>query len=200
VRSFELLEPATLDEAVGLLDDGDPGVRAVAGATALVPMMKARLFQPTRLVSLRRLDGAMRGVRDEAGGLRIGALTTLTELERSARLHAVAPVMSRTLRTLSNVRIRNVATVGGHLAHGDPHMDLPPVLMTLGARIRAVSARRERWIDLDLPTSVRGTRSSRRSRPTTGPRSVSPCGTARQAIGSLRHGSPSAPQRSVRCG
>ena len=149
MRSFELLEPATLDEAVGLLDDGDPGVRAVAGATALVPMMKARLFQPTRLVSLRRLDGAMRGVRDEAGGLRIGALTTLTELERSARLHAVAPVMSRTLRTLSNVRIRNVATVGGHLAHGDPHMDLPPVLMTLGARIRAVSARRERWIDLD---------------------------------------------------
>jgi len=149
VTPFELLEPATLDEAIGLLDPDDPGVRVIAGATALVPMMKARLFRPTRLVSLRRLDGALRGVRAETGGLRIGALTTLTELEQSAQVRAAAPVVSRTLRTLSNVRIRNIATLGGHLAHGDPHMDLPPVLMTLGARVRAVGRRGERWITVD---------------------------------------------------
>lgn len=149
MKAFELVEPATLEEAVALLDPDDPGVRAVAGATAIVPMMKARLFQPSRLISLRRLDGAVRGVREEDGGLRIGALTTLTELERSARVRAAAPVMSRALGTLSNVRIRNVATLGGHLAHGDPHMDLPPVLMTLGARVRAVSRRGERWIAVD---------------------------------------------------
>ncbi|MBI2186905.1 MAG: xanthine dehydrogenase family protein subunit M [Acidobacteria bacterium] len=149
MKSFELVEPATIDEAVALLEPDDPGVRAIAGATALVPMMKARLFQPTRLVSLRRLDGALRGVHEHEGGLRLGALATLTELERSSRVRAVAPVMSRALRTLSNVRIRNVATLGGHLAHGDPHMDLPPVLMTLGARVRAVSRRGERWIDLN---------------------------------------------------
>lgn len=149
MKRFDLVEPATLDEAVALLDPADPGVRAVAGATAIVPMMKARLFQPTRLVSLRRLDSALRGVRDTGGGLQIGALTTLTELERSARVRAAAPVMSRALGTLSNVRIRNVATLGGHLAHGDPHMDLPPVLMTLGARVRAVSPRGERWIDVN---------------------------------------------------
>jgi len=148
VKSFELVEPTTLDEAVALLDPDDPGVRAIAGATALVPMMKARLFQPTRLVSLRRLNGAVRGVSEHAGGLRVGALTTLTSLEQSASVRAAAPVITRVLRTLSNVRIRNVATLGGHLAHGDPHMDLPPVLMTLGARVRAVSRRGERWIDM----------------------------------------------------
>jgi carbon-monoxide dehydrogenase medium subunit len=150
VKRFDLVEPATLDEAVALLDPDDPGVRPVAGATALLLMMKARLFQPSRLVSLRRLNGALRGVHDEGrGGVRIGAMTTLTELEHSARLRAAAPVLSRALRTLSNVRIRNVATLGGHLAHGDPHMDLPPILMTLGAHVRAVSRRGERWIDMN---------------------------------------------------
>ena len=75
-------------------------------------------------------------------------MTTLTELERSPQVASAIPVVHRALRTLSNVRIRNVATLGGHLAHGDPHMDLPPILLTLGARVRAVSRRGERSIDL----------------------------------------------------
>lgn len=150
MRRFELVEPATLQEAIGLLDPDDPGVRALAGATALIPMMKSGVFQPTRLVSLRRLDGELRGVHeDDGGGLRIGAMTTLAELERSPRLRASAPVITRALRTLSNVRIRNVATLGGHLGHGDPHMDLPPILMTLNARVRAIGPKGQRWIDVN---------------------------------------------------
>jgi len=153
--SFELLEPATLAEAVGLLDPEDStGVRAIAGGTALSLLLQLRVFRPTRLVSLRRLDGELRGVHVDAdGSLRIGALTTLTELERSPVLAVSEPVLSRALHTLSNVRVRNIATVGGHLAHADPHMDLPPILVTLGARVRAVSPRGERWIDVaDLIT------------------------------------------------
>jgi carbon-monoxide dehydrogenase medium subunit len=148
VRRFELLEPATLDEAVSFLDPEDPGVRAIGGNTALMLMMKARLFQPTRLVSLRRLNGSLRTIHRDAQGLRIGSMVTLSELEQSRDVEAVAPVMTQTLHTLSNVRVRNVATVGGHLAHGDPHMDLPPVLLTLAARIRAVGRLGERWIDM----------------------------------------------------
>jgi carbon-monoxide dehydrogenase medium subunit len=113
-------------------------------------MMKSGVFQPTRLVSLRRLDGELRGVHEDGhSGLRIGAMTTLSELERSPRVHASMPVVTRALRTLSNVRIRNVATLGGHLAHGDPHMDLPPILMTLNARVRAVGPKGQRWIDMN---------------------------------------------------
>jgi aerobic carbon-monoxide dehydrogenase medium subunit len=149
MKNFELVEPATIGEAVALLDPDDAGVRAIAGGTALMLMMKARLFQPVRLVSLRRINGALRGVRRDAQGTcTIGAMTTLTALERSPDLAAAAPAMSRALHTLSNVRIRNVATLGGHLAHGDPHMDLPPILLTLGARVRAVSRRGDRWIDV----------------------------------------------------
>jgi len=112
-------------------------------------MMKTRLFQPTRLISLRRLNGEVRGIRmNEGGGLRIGAMTSLADLEYSPMLAGNYPVMSRSLRTLSNIRIRNVATLGGHLAHGDPHMDLPPILLTLGARVSAVSSRGQRWIGI----------------------------------------------------
>jgi carbon-monoxide dehydrogenase medium subunit len=75
-------------------------------------------------------------------------MTTLSELEYSPLIAQSTPVVSRALRTLSNVRVRNVATLGGHLAHGDPHMDLPPILMTLGGRVRATSRRGARWIDV----------------------------------------------------
>jgi carbon-monoxide dehydrogenase medium subunit len=152
--SFELLEPDTLAEAIGLLDPDDAAVRAIAGGTALSLMVQSHIFKPTRLISLRRLNGETRGIHVEGdGSLRIGAMTTLTELERSPVLAISEPVLSRALHTLSNVRVRNIATVGGHLAHGDPHMDLPPILVTLGARVRAASPRGERWIDVaDLIT------------------------------------------------
>lgn len=149
MKSFELVEPKTLSEAVALLDPADSSVRALAGGTALMLLMKARLFQPTRLVSLHRLNGALRGIRPgKDGGMSIGAMTSLREMERSPLLATATPAMTHALRMLANVRIRNVATIGGHLAHGDPHMDLPPILLTMQARVLAVSARGERWIDM----------------------------------------------------
>jgi carbon-monoxide dehydrogenase medium subunit len=149
MKSFELVEPTTIQEAVALLSADDRSVRPIAGGTALMLMMKTRLFQPRRLVSLRRLNGQLRGIRvNEKGGLSIGAMTSLTELEYSPQLAGAFPVITRALRMLSNIRIRNVATLGGHLAHGDPHMDLPPILLTLGARVSTISPRGERSIDV----------------------------------------------------
>lgn len=152
--TWEICEPATLGEALGWLDADDSGVRPIAGGTALSLLLQSRMFRPTRLVSLRKLDGDLRGVHVEPdGSLRIGAMTTLTELERSPVLAVSEPVLARALHSLSNVRVRNMATIGGHLAHGDPHMDLPPILVALGARVRAVSPRGERWIEIaDLIT------------------------------------------------
>ena len=149
MRSFDLAEPATIDEAVALLDSQDTSIRPIAGGTALMLMMKANLFQPTRLVSLRRLNGDLRGIRvNESKQLRIGAMTSLADLEYSPLLASACPVMSRALRTLSNIRVRNVATLGGHLAHADPHMDLPPILLTLGATVSVASTRGQRSIDI----------------------------------------------------
>jgi aerobic carbon-monoxide dehydrogenase medium subunit len=131
---FELAEPASLKEALALLDPDDPTVRPIAGGTALMLMMKAGVFRPSKLVSLRKVD-ALTAIKETGGDLAIGAMTPLAVLERSDAVRKHAPVITRTLRTLSNIRVRNVATVGGNLAHADPHMDLPPVLIALGASV-----------------------------------------------------------------
>jgi carbon-monoxide dehydrogenase medium subunit len=78
---FELVEAQSLREAVGLLDPEDASVRPIAGGTALMMMMKAGLFRPTRLVSLRSVRGCSDIRFDAAGGARIGALTPLATLE-----------------------------------------------------------------------------------------------------------------------
>jgi aerobic carbon-monoxide dehydrogenase medium subunit len=147
---FELKEPASLGEAVALLDPDDPAVRPIAGGTALMLMMKSGLYQPRRLVSLRALGPGIAAIRETAdGGLEIGAMVRLGALERAAEIRRAAPVIAETLVTHSNVRVRNVATIGGNLAHGDPHMDLPPVLIALGAVVTAAGPGGERRIAVE---------------------------------------------------
>ena len=149
MRPFDLVEPATLAEAVALIDPDDPTVRPVAGGTALMLMMKAGVFQPSRLISLRKLNGALTGISATDGMLTIGAMTPLAALEHSAEVARHVPLIPRIMPRLSNVRVRNVATVGGALAHGDPHMDLPPTLMALGARARIIGPAGERELAVE---------------------------------------------------
>jgi aerobic carbon-monoxide dehydrogenase medium subunit len=147
---FELTEPSSLKEAVSLLDPDDSAVRPIAGGTALMLMMKAGVFHPTRLVALRRVEPAFSAIEIAAdGSLRAGAGATLGRLERTKGLHESFPVIAQTLRTLSNVRVRNVATIGGNLAHADPHMDLPPVLAALGAQVTVAGPAGERTIAVE---------------------------------------------------
>ena len=141
---FELAEPSTLAQAVSLLDVEN--ARPLSGGTALMLMMKAGVLRPARLVSLRKL--ALDEIRVD-GDLRIGAMATLRALERSAEARAGWPAITRTLRTLSNVRVRNVATVGGALAHADPHMDLPPLLAALDSRVAIAGPRGERTVPVE---------------------------------------------------
>ncbi|MGA7488122.1 MAG: xanthine dehydrogenase family protein subunit M [Xanthobacteraceae bacterium] len=147
---FELAEPASLREAIALLDPDDPTVRPIAGGTALMLMMKAGVFRPTRLVSLRKLAPQYARVAAAAdGALTIGAMTPLAVVERSGEVARAAPVIPRAMRRLSNIRVRNVATIGGNLAHGDPHMDLPPILIALKAEVAVAGANGERTIAVE---------------------------------------------------
>ena len=148
MASFELAEPDSVDEALALLDVDDPSVRAIGGGTALMLMMKAQLFSPARLVSLRRLGAPFSGLALSEDGeyLREGSMTTFAELEHAPIVRTHFPVVKQTMKTLANVRVRNVATVGGNLAHADPHLDLPPVWVALGAEVLIVSRKGERTV------------------------------------------------------
>lgn len=146
---FELAEPASLAEAIALLRMEN--ARPLSGGTALMLMMKAGVLRPARLVSLSKLkldEIRLHEIRAD-GELRIGAMASLRALERSAPVKAGWPAITRTLRTLSNVRVRNVATVGGALAHADPHMDLPPLMMALNAEVTISGPAGERRVPVE---------------------------------------------------
>jgi len=132
---FELAEPRSLAEAIACLDPEDAAVRAAGGGTALMLMMKAGVLELRRLVSLRRIEPRYAAIACNEAAARIGALCTLAQIAQDARLARAAPVLARALSTLANVRVRNVATLGGHLAHADPHLDLPPLLAALDAQV-----------------------------------------------------------------
>jgi carbon-monoxide dehydrogenase medium subunit len=147
---FDLVRPSSLDEAVRLLDTDDAGVRAFSGGTALMLMMKSGVFEPTTLVDLTALGNEHRAISETPeGGLRIGALASLTDLEHSGAVARIAPVVPQACKRLSNVRVRNQARVGGCLAHGDPHMDLPPILAALRAEVVATGPAGERRIPVE---------------------------------------------------
>jgi carbon-monoxide dehydrogenase medium subunit len=149
VALFEVDRPAVLEEALDLLDPEDIAVRPIAGGTALMLRIRAAEISARRLVSLRRLRPQLAGIEVRGNGcLSIGALTTHSEIEHSELVRDRCPVLAQALRILANVRVRNEATLGGNLALADPHMDVPGVLVALGARVRAASQRGVRWLDL----------------------------------------------------
>ncbi len=147
MMEFEYHQPATLDEAFSLLDRHGDDARLISGGTALIQFMKQRLAQPAHLVSLARVPG-LDYIREEEGQLRIGALTTMRAVETSPLVQERAGLVADTFRHVATVRIRNMATVGGGLAHGDPNQDPPPTLIAFGSSVVLRSSGGERTVPL----------------------------------------------------
>jgi aerobic carbon-monoxide dehydrogenase medium subunit len=151
MSDLEYIEPNSLEGVFALLDPDDPAVRPIGGGTALMLMMKAGMYKPRRLVSLRQIGNRFDSFAQTADGsaFRIGALTTFAQLEHSLEIRAHFPVISQAMKTLANVRVRNVATVGGNIAHADPHLDLPPIWVALDATALIVKSGAERVIPVE---------------------------------------------------
>lgn len=145
---FDYREPDTLEETLALLHDHGEEAKVIAGGTALVIMLKQRLVMPTTLISLRRLRG-LDPLEPMNGELRLGALLTHRAVDSSSLIRARLPVLAETYRQVATIRIRNMATVGGTLAHADPNQDPPVTLMALNARVRVASAGGSREVPLE---------------------------------------------------
>ena len=145
---FEYRTPKNLKGVQQELKQFGADAKLIAGGTALVIMMRQRLVRPSCLISLRSVRG-LSGIAQKDGGLRIGGLTTHREVERSALVRRQIPLLAETYRHVATIRVRNMATVGGGLAHADPNQDPPPTLIALGATVKASSIHGSRVIPLD---------------------------------------------------
>jgi carbon-monoxide dehydrogenase medium subunit len=147
MRKFELIETGSLAEACAIIAD-EPDARAVAGGTALLTMIKQGLLLPKTLVNLKKInDGSAIGF-DPVHGLHIGALATINEIETSETVRRHYPPLAEACHVVANIRIRNMATIGGNLAHGDYQSDPPTVLTALDARVELMGAGKVRQLAL----------------------------------------------------
>jgi CO/xanthine dehydrogenase FAD-binding subunit len=143
---FRYVAARTIEQALALKAEYGDEARFLAGGQSLVPTMNFRLTQPALLIDINPLS-ELAGVKDgPAAHVRIGALTRYRELERDAGTGRNLPLIHEALPHIAHPQIRNRGTIGGNLAHADPASEMPAIVVTLAGRLRAQSAKGERWI------------------------------------------------------
>lgn len=135
---FSYARPDTLEEALALMADEEAEPMALAGGQSLMPMMNFRVARPGVLVDLNRIPG-LSGIEEEAGRVRIGAMTRYRDLAASDVVSARLPLVSAALPHIAHAAIRNRGTIGGSLALADPAAEMPAVALALGATLHLVS-------------------------------------------------------------
>ena len=128
--AFDYHLPDTLPDACRLLHDLGDDARVVAGGHSLIPMMKLRMAVPEHLIDLRKLD-EMRGITVDGGTITIGAMTTQAEIIASDELASLCPILRETSLQIADPQIRNLGTIGGNVANGDPGNDMPALMQAL---------------------------------------------------------------------
>ena len=135
MKHFEYLEPRTVAEACGLLKQYGGEARVFAGGSSLTILLKQGFLQPEALINIKKID-ELRRIEESGDDLVIGALVTHHDIETSALLARRLPVLCELEHDVANIRVRNMATVGGNIASGEPLTDLPCVFITLDATVR----------------------------------------------------------------
>jgi aerobic carbon-monoxide dehydrogenase medium subunit len=130
--SFAYHAPRSVGEAIGLLTSLGEDAKLLAGGHSLLPMMKLRFAQPSALIDINRIP-ELRGIAEQGGVIRIGAMTSENELIASALLQKHIPLLSEAAKLIADPQVRNRGTIGGDIAHGDPGNDHPAIMMALDA-------------------------------------------------------------------
>jgi aerobic carbon-monoxide dehydrogenase medium subunit len=146
-QSFEYFRPQSVREAITLLEQHGSGAKILSGGQSLIPMMKVRIARPEYLVDINRIQ-ELRYIREEDGYLKIGGLTRESDLEYSELIKSKYPIILDTAAMIADPQVRNMATVGGNLAHGDPANDHPATMLALRAEVIASGPGGERVIPI----------------------------------------------------
>jgi carbon-monoxide dehydrogenase medium subunit len=145
--AFEYHAPSSLEEATALLARLGGDAKVLSGGQSLIPLMKLRLASPPHVVDINGIPG-LAYIREADGFLRIGGLTRESELEDSEIIRTRYPLLHDTCKVVADPLVRNLATVGGNLAHADPANDHPATMLALGGEVVARGPRRERRIPI----------------------------------------------------
>jgi carbon-monoxide dehydrogenase medium subunit len=149
MKNFDYLEPTTVAEACALLKQHGGDAKVFAGGAHLTILMKQGLYQPKTLVNIKKI-AALKGIRyDDTDGLVIGALVTHRELETSPLIKEKFPVLAQAEREVANIRVRNVGTVGGNLACGEPLTDLAQIFIALDGKLETAGVSGARMIAVE---------------------------------------------------
>jgi carbon-monoxide dehydrogenase medium subunit len=146
--AFDYHAPASVPEAIALLSRFGDSAKVISGGQSLLPLLKLRLGTAEHLVDIGRIPG-LEYLREEGGFLRIGGRTRESVLERSEIVQQRYPILIDTARVIADPLVRNRATVGGNLAHGDPANDHPATMLALRAIVVAQGPNGERTIPID---------------------------------------------------
>lgn len=145
---FTYFAPTTVEEAIQLLDEHGFEAKILAGGQSLIPAMRFRLSQPGVIIDINGIDG-LSGIREEDGNLVIGALTRESMLEDSRLVQSTYPLLADAASVIADPVVRNMATVGGNIAHADPANDHPAVMLAYNAEVTAVGPGGARTIAID---------------------------------------------------
>jgi aerobic carbon-monoxide dehydrogenase medium subunit len=145
---FDYHAPASLAEAIGLLQQHGDDAKVLSGGQSLLPLLKLRLASTGHLVDIGRIPG-LEYIKEEGGYLKIGGRTRESALERSDLIRKKYPILYDTTIVIADPIVRNRATVGGNLAHADPANDHPATMIALGAEVVVTGAKGERTIPID---------------------------------------------------
>jgi len=146
---FNYLAPTTLDEALSLLAQYKSKARVIAGGTDLVPKLKRReIGAPEYVIDLKGIPGLDK-IRRDTGGLTIGALVTIGVVESSPLIQQKFAILAQAAQSMASPQVRNRGTIAGNICNAVPSADSAPALLTLGARLKLISRKGERTINIE---------------------------------------------------
>lgn len=145
--SFDYSSPGTLAEAISLLQQHGADAKILAGGQSLIPLMKLRMAAPKHVIDINRIAD-LSYIREGDGHLAIGALTRESDVDASDLIREKYPILHDTAAVIADPLVRNLATIGGNLAHADPANDHPATMLALGAEVVATGPNGTRTIAL----------------------------------------------------